>query len=347
MTAPPPLPTGGPPAPITVEIRHAASVAHARGEARRLAQLLGWPATAAEELAICASELAQNIVSHAHSYGTVTIEACGPGPGIRLSAVDGGPGVDIRRAIETPPLFGGRQGLSALGRLMQVTQILVGSGSGTRVVGRKWPQRWGRLDARVVVVERPYHGGPVSGDVAVVETHGERLRLAVLDGLGHGEEAHRAAAAGVASMARLDDGSVEQALERAHQAMAQTRGAAATVVEVDFASALVRASGVGNVRAVVQDERGRHWSAATVDGILGFGRAGGGGQIRLRVEETSWPPESVIALFSDGVSSRLELPATAAMVRGDPVRVALGLFAQHAQLNDDATLVLATRAGVS
>ena len=124
------------------------------------------------------------------------------------------------------------------------------------------------------------------------------------DGLGHGPLAATAATTGVAAV--LEEPRAEPAalVERAHRAMASTRGGAIGVVQL--AGEVVRFAGLGNIAAVILAD-GTRRSMLSVPGIAGH-------QARtIRQFEYTAPPGATIILHSDGISSRWEpgaLPGT-------------------------------------
>lgn len=109
-----------------------------------MALTLGFDPTAAEEIALAVSELATNVLRHAHD-GVVTIAPVArPRVGLRVESRDAGPGIaDLHLALEdgfsTTGSLGG--GLGAARRLMDDFEIASGP-SGTRIVAHKWlPER--------------------------------------------------------------------------------------------------------------------------------------------------------------------------------------------------------------
>ena len=103
----------------------------------------------------------------------------------------------------------------------------------------------GVLDAAVAV--RAYRGEIESGDAGVIAAVGGATVLALIDGLGHGREAARAARAAALVIERAQSDDPEHILQACHAALQGTRGAAVTVAIVDAGCATVRMAGVGNV----------------------------------------------------------------------------------------------------
>ncbi len=146
---------------------------------------------------------------------------------------------------------------------------------------------------------RPKPGEMECGDrVVVVEGENEVL-VAVVDGLGHGPEAALAAKTAAAFVMANAALPLPELFSGCHRALASTRGAAMAALRVDAERATLTHCAVGNVELVaLSRERIREISEP---GILG-------GRFR-RARESSYPlsPGDLFVLFSDGVSSRLEL----------------------------------------
>lgn len=115
-------------------------VAHARSRTRDLAHGLGLPVGATEALVTAVSELARNIVMHAH-YGEIVIEPHGQRRGVVVVARDIGPGIeDVRLAMQDGFTTTGSMGcgLPAAQRLVDRLEISSRVGVGTVVTIEKW-----------------------------------------------------------------------------------------------------------------------------------------------------------------------------------------------------------------
>lgn len=90
-----------------------------------------------------------------------------------------------------------------------------------------------------------------SGDLHVVAPFAEGALVALIDGLGHGEEAAAAASAAVAILESHPQESVKSLLLRCHEGMRKTRGAVMSLVSFDARNASMTWTGVGNVAAIL------------------------------------------------------------------------------------------------
>ncbi len=147
------------------------------------------------------TELATNLIKHARG-GTLTLTPLSGGGrvGLEIESLDDGPGIaDVEQALADRFSTAGSRGtgLGAVNRLMDELDIASRPGDGTRIVCRKW-LRDHRASLRPCplasgVATRPRQLGPVNGDAFVVKQWAESLLVGVIDGLGHGPAANRAA----------------------------------------------------------------------------------------------------------------------------------------------------------
>lgn len=211
----------------------------------------------------------------------------------------------------------------------------------SRVLGSGW--RWYNergTHLTLTLLDRPHPREQKSGDMALIERSGSRLRLVVADGLGHGPAAREAAQRAIQAMSAHIDADLPEAVLRAHEQMASTRGATLGALDIDLSARVLRGTTVGNVRVMVFFGAGRVWSPCGTDAVLGHGRGSLHGRLDVRVEQHPFPPEAIVALFSDGLQNQLRLPWQ--RTSSDPEELATQLFGNYAVPTDDATLLLLT-----
>lgn len=161
----------------------------------------------------------------------------------------------------------------------------------------------------------------------VCESRGA-LVAAIFDGSGHGPEA--ADAAELARSTVLEDPSAPPAklLERCHAALISTRGASIGILRLAPEGAGLFA-GVGNVAVVAR-------SAVPIRVISQSGIVGH--RMRKLVEYAfRWAPGDLIAVHSDGLSSRLDLEGLDPQALDAAARQLVDRFGQ---LHDDVSLIL-------
>lgn len=328
---------------ILIGITNPAAAAVARSSAREFAENAGWPEVPTEELVICVSEIAQNIIDHGGGRGEIALNVAEPSGGIprvELTASDSGSGINLQRVFADSRPVGRGNGLPALGRLLNHIEFSLSPHPGVRISAWKEPSgRTERKTMRTVVVSRPHPKEQINGDSWTSILQNGKQRFAVADGLGHGPLAHQASRLAVESLASTIDRSPADALICVHDALAGTRGAVMTCVDIDTRSGEMTTSTVGNTRMVWFQEMGVRWNPVATDGILG---QAGNRPRRIPPMESRQPPErGLLVMFSDGISSRLQLDGPLMAAQSSSVHTALSLFARFAGNTDDATLLLA------
>ena len=187
------------------------------------------------------------------------------------------------------------------------------------------------------VATRPMTGQTVSGDLHVVEPFDGGFLLAVIDGVGHGNEAHAVAETAADVLKNNAGESVISLAKLCHKALAHTRGAVMTLASVDISANTVTWMGVGNVEARLF--RAEADSSHPCEHILLRGGLVG---LQLPSAQATLMPLAtgdVLVFVTDVIQhnfeSRINLTET-------PKGIADGVLSRHFKGTDDA-LVLAVR----
>ena len=284
------------------------------------------------------AELGTNILKYGVE-GSIRISQVQDGArqGILVEASDAGPGIpDLDRALEEHFSTGNSLGLGlpAVQRMSDELGITTGPDTGTQVRALRWirpepqaappagsrgrhepapPSQPPQADAAPaggivrplqLTIEqriRPCYPERVSGDQLLVSQQGCLWLLGVVDGCGHGPEAHAVACAVVEALqerfrqlaagrvgGRSDgsgsgsgtgdgemanpgpcpaEGWLEELLRTAHQRACGSRGAAIGLALVDSHRRELWFSGIGNTR--ILEFRSRGWTGVSRDGQLG------------------------------------------------------------------------------
>ena len=179
-----------------------------------------------------------------------------------------------------------------------------------------------------------------SGDLEAVRRHARGAVIAVIDGIGHGQDAAAAARRAHDIIAEDPQDSPIALVMRCHEALRGTRGVVMSVVSIDPARASLRWLGVGNVRALVR----RAAAGPAPESAELLLRAGVVGAGELPILQTSVIPfcgHDTLILATDGIRPQF---ADKLSVAGPPQAIADGILASHCAGSDDA-LVLVARAG--
>lgn len=189
------------------------------------------------------------------------------------------------------------------------------------------------------VASRPYPGYVVSGDLHVVESYAGGTLVAVMDGLGHGDNAEvaaKAAAEVLQSHAGEPGGSL---VERCHKSLKRTRGVAMSAATFE-PGGVMRWVGVGNVegsllRAAANGKPER-------DGLVQRGGVVGYQLPPLRENQIQLSPGDTLVLATDGVKSSV----TDGILHGEtPRAIADHLLETYGKDTDDSLVFVARYLG--
>lgn len=180
-------------------------------------------------------------------------------------------------------------------------------------------------------------GSSRSGDQEVVRYYAGGALLAVIDGLGHGEEALVAAQIAKRVIEAHATESVEALVRRCHEALRSNRGAVMSLAAIDFERGLLRWLGVGNVQAILCRSDP---SAVPVREELLLRSGVVGAQLpTLYSAVIPIRPRDTLIFTTDGIRSNF---ADGLIASAPPRSLAENILANHLQGNDDA-LVLVVR----
>jgi hypothetical protein len=175
---------------------------------------------------------------------------------------------------------------------------------------------------------RPYKGLSICGDSFVIEQHNGTVLAAVIDGLGHGYESSVAATRAVEVIRESADLSVGVILQRCHQELRVTRGAAVGILKIEEEGA-GEFCGIGNIE--VQALNGKAPSIFCLAGIVGHNLRAS------KVMSVTMQPGDIYCLTSDGVSSRGNFKSC---LPGTAETVARRIVEHWGKDHDDATALV-------
>jgi anti-sigma regulatory factor (Ser/Thr protein kinase) len=326
-----------------VPLPERSAVGEVRRRAAALADDAGLDEEAAGRVAIVATELATNVVKHGgggHCFLSVT--GTGAGAAVQIVAVDTGPGIaDPGLALHDGYSTAGTPGtgLGAARRLSRSFDLYTRAGGGVVVVARVGAERpAGRSQAPEPVevggVEAPLEGEPESGDGWVAERSGAVTSVLVSDGLGHGIFAAEASAAAIEAFLRHPGLPPLARLERVHESMRSTRGAAVAIAEIDPHARSLRYAGIGNIS-------GQILTGSTSQSLVSMNGTAGHVARTFREFSYDYRPGALLVMHSDGVTGRWSLDDYPGITARDPAVIAALLHRDHARGRDDATVVVA------
>jgi anti-sigma regulatory factor (Ser/Thr protein kinase) len=325
-----------------VTIGDQAGVGEARRAARALALRMSFDETRSGRLALVVSELATNLAKHAQKGEILLrlLNSPSEAPGVEVLAIDSGPGIaDValssRDGHSTAGTLG--HGLGAIRRQSDGFWVYT-QPSGTVIAARvlREPGEPDRLPLEIGAVNVSKPGEHVCGDAWSWRLRPDRFAAIVADGLGHGLGAHDAAREAVTAFGEDPETAPLHTIERVHQALRPTRGAAVSVVSIDLERRVARYAGLGNIAAAVLRADGSRQNFVCQNGIAGHHAP------RLQEFHYPVPPRSLIVLHSDGLGSQWTLSPYPGLAASHPSLIAGVLYRDFSRRRDDVTVVVAS-----
>lgn len=313
-----------------VTVEDASQVAVARRCATEYARLAGLDEQRTSATGVVAVELANNLLQHGGG-GKLYLRYLQPTGALDISAVDHGRGMpNVERCLEdgfstasTPGL-----GLGAVRRFAVRFDVFSAPGRTTVVAARMAESK---PAPEFSVISTAIEGETLSGDSWAVSDDG--LTFLVVDGLGHGMFAADAARAAVAVLQRHPDLPPQQLLEKVHQALRSTRGAAGAAVRLDPEKRLIDFAGIGNIACSVVNAESSQ-SMVSMNGTLGH-------QVRrIQQFQYSYKRSDLLLMQSDGLMTHSKIGTAAGLLAHAPFVVAPFLFSEQVRGRDDATLLV-------
>lgn len=332
-----------PPSARPIQVADASSVGQARRHAIAVAEYAGLTPEQVGNTSIIATELAVNLHVHGGGGELLINALAAPTPGIQLLAIDRGRGMsDVGRCLVDGYSTAGTagQGLGAIRRLSSRFDVHSQPGSGThggtvvvsQILTKGVPTPGAGPDIGGVCV--PVDGETVCGDGWIFDSTSGRCAILVADGLGHGPLAAEAAEAAMAIFRKRGTAEPSAFLTHAHAALRPTRGAAASLADIDLAHRVVRYVGVGNVAGRLVSDQGMR-NMISNNGTLGL-------QIGRTLEtQYPWLENGILVMTTDGLVTGWSLDPYPGILRRHPAVIAAVLYRDWSRGRDDATVVVA------
>nr|WP_218583369.1 ATP-binding protein [Pseudomonas atagonensis] len=316
-------------------IEDSSQVGHARRAAQQLAEQHGFGESDAGRVALVATELASNVLKHA-SRGELHLRLLprAAGFGIEILAVDRAKGFDLDACLTDGFSTGGTQGIG-LGAISRQTEVfdVYADARGAVLLARLFPRNDRQPDMRYGVSQHSLHHDPACGDVWHLAYKDSGISALVIDGLGHGEDAERAARAGEKAFALAPFNAPTVLMEDMHRDMMGTRGGAAAFAQFDGARDSLKFVGIGNIGAsLIASDKSR--GLASHPGIVG-------GQYRkAQPFDYAHVNGHLLIMYSDGLQSRWNLQDYPGLVHRHPAVIASVLHRDFCRGRDDVTVLV-------
>lgn len=198
----------------------------------------------------------------------------------------------------------------------------------------------------VGVASTALEGPDACGDLHLVRNmNGGReqgVLVAVVDGLGHGQDAAAAARIAIDTLDRHAGASIPELIRFCHDALIGSRGVVMSIAHFDVTRDLMTWVGLGNVAGVLVpgDRAGRppYTTLVTRGGIVGTAL----GPLPIRPWVIPIQPQDLLVLATDGLDS--DFSDDLSLLQG-PQQTATALLAKHAKGTDDALILIARYLG--
>ncbi len=319
-------------------ITDAGTAGTVRRAAVALADELALDEARQSELAIIAAEMVSNLHRHADD-GAVHLRSVrhGGDAGVQLIGIDSGPGMlDVAASTRDGHTTAGSLGigLGAIDRLATVTDTYSQPGTGTVLAATVWSAQAAPPPSSVAALTRPIAGEELCGDGYATRLRSGRLQVMLCDGLGHGPLANVTSTALVSAFRDAPDAGPARVLEYLHGVANQTRGAVASVIEVDASATTVRCASLGNIAGWIVSDGGRRGLTAQ-PGYLGD-------RNRRTIREHDYPlgEDSVIVAHTDGLTDRWDLSAHPGLLTRDALVIACMMMRDAGVRRDDAGVLV-------
>lgn len=306
----------------------------------KAARLLGFDEQIVGKMAIVINELCTNLLKHskhggaiimqteiAQDFASLNIVSVSDPPGMNNSDVSLQDGVSTAKSLGT--------GLGAIRRLSDEFDLYSTTSSGTvlsatfRTRQRSVKESFFDLGG----ISIPKEGEIACGDQYSFVESREKITLMVVDGLGHGVEAAKAARKASDVFQKNGSSSPDQIINVIHENLHETRGAAVAVASVDRSNWSLMYCGVGNISGVVE-AAGNSERLISMSGTAGF-------NVRnVHLQTCKWTPESILIMHSDGLESGWQLSKHRGLTKKTSLLTAALLVRDHRKEIDDCTVVV-------
>ncbi len=332
-----------------LHISHSSEVKMADRAAKTMALTLGFNEKESEEIALVTRELASNLIKHAKK-GTLTLTPLNENnnAGIQIESADNGPGIadvehEIKDGFSTTGSLG--YGLGTVNRLMDRFDITshCGKESGTHIVCKRWLRKTTRSEMPcpldVGAATRSHPGMTMNGDAFVIKKWDQSILAGIIDGLGHGQFAHRASQKARLYIESHYDQLLEEIFRGVERSCHATRGVVMAIARFDWDLGKLTFASLGNIEArVFGSPEPMNFSIRR--GILGVK------MIKPVITEHRWEPHYIMTLYSDGIKSHWRWEDFPDLLNESSNTIAKRLLGTLARDSDDATVIVVKKASV-
>ncbi len=193
---------------------------------------------------------------------------------------------------------------------------------------------------QVAIAKQPLNNAPHCGDECAYWQTGDKIFLCVVDGLGHGPAAQKAARTAVDYIAHHLFEGLPDLFSGCNVALLHTRGVAMGLAIIEQKIRYLTYAGVGNPRAIIlrarqNDPAGRQMLHLPNNyGIVGAGYK------TLSTESVTLNRGDLVILATDGVAGMMDLPGYDAAILSDVRWLSEKILRDWRNLKDDAAVLV-------
>lgn len=332
-----------------IKISNQSDIGLCRRKGVSFAKKIGFDDVKSGEIAIIITEMITNVIKHGGGKGLFTMSKISGktnSAGIELICCDHGSGIsDFNNAIKD----GYSQknslglGLGAIRRLSDEIEVNPAYIENTEekqynycIRTRKWMQekkyRVPNKKLEHGALSRPKPGETLNGDDYVFLNISEDVSIgAVIDGLGHGKEAHLASSLAKETIIKHAELPLDLIIKKTHDSIKGTRGVTLGIIKIDTQNNKIFFSGIGNIEGNILSKEGKK-NLLSYGGILGH-------NIRTpRIFEFTYNKGDIVYMFSDGITARWDYRDIDWTL--SPQKNTEYIFNKFSRLNDDATILI-------
>jgi anti-sigma regulatory factor (Ser/Thr protein kinase) len=325
-----------------IPIYDEASISSARQRVREAGERFNLHKDLVETVALIASELTHNQLSHAKQgyFAVKPIERDGV-RGLEVIAADLGPGIEKPATAirgEVSRITGSLgAGLGAVKRLSDETEFDNRLLEGACILARKFESSSVTPAAEAAIMSKPFPGEVISGDDSILIHSLTGFMCAVADGLGHGPEAREASNRAMELIGKNHQMALDQLADVINAGLAGTRGCALSVARYIKDARTLEYAAAGDVHAHLYHLREAHFFTP-VSLVLGTGQLK---KQKIRIETQTVKSGSVLVMFTDGLKSRTNLKGQLDVLRQPAIAITQHLLEHDSRPDDDALVFVA------
>lgn len=313
-----------------------------RSELRKMAQSAGFTGHRLGEIEIIIAEITSNLVKHAIKGGIILSRVIShPEKGIELIAIDNGPGMRMPTKMmedgqSTKSTLG--QGLGAIRRLSDLFDMYTLRTWGTIVLSRTYIKKGvknSRYSFELNGIRVAKKEESKCGDAWSIRETDKILKLALIDGLGHGNSANAAAMVAVNTLVTNPANNPVDELRNLHDTLKKTRGAVVNVAHFDKKNKQLYYSGVGNISMrIITPNMSK--GCFSYNGIVGHILPAS-----LNNHQMQWNEKvDTVVMHSDGLTSRWDLQKYPGLLNHHGTVISAALYKDHNRGSDDSTVIV-------